>query len=38
VAIRLAIPSGRRYEQRWVEGYYYNPGYSAIYYYAISKN
>jgi peptide/nickel transport system substrate-binding protein len=37
VAIRLAIPSGRRYEQRWVEGYYYNPGYSAIYYYPISK-
>ena len=24
-AIRLAIATGRHYEQRWVEGYYYNP-------------
>jgi peptide/nickel transport system substrate-binding protein len=24
-AIRLAVATGRRYEQRWVKGYYYNP-------------
>jgi peptide/nickel transport system substrate-binding protein len=27
-AIRLAVATGRHYEQRWVEGYYYNPIYS----------
>lgn len=36
-AIRLAVPSGRHYEQRWVQGYYYNPIYpSEYYYYALS--
>jgi peptide/nickel transport system substrate-binding protein len=27
-AIRLAVATGRHYEQRWVEGYYYNPIYT----------
>jgi hypothetical protein len=25
IAIRLAIATGRHYQQRWVSGYYYNP-------------
>ena len=37
VGIRLAVAVGRRYEQRWVQGYYYNPIYSGFYYYALSK-
>jgi peptide/nickel transport system substrate-binding protein len=36
--IILAIATGRHYEQRWVNGYYYNPIYSGFYYYALSKN
>jgi peptide/nickel transport system substrate-binding protein len=35
--IILAIPTGRHYEQRWVEGWYYNPMYSSNYYYPLSK-
>jgi peptide/nickel transport system substrate-binding protein len=27
-AIRLAVATGRHYEQRWVEGYYFNPIYT----------
>jgi len=27
-AIRLAVATGRHYEQRWVHGYYYNPIYT----------
>jgi peptide/nickel transport system substrate-binding protein len=30
-------PEGRHYEQMWVKGYYYNPIYSGIYFYALSK-
>ncbi len=33
----LAIPTGRHYEQRWVEGWYYNPIYPGNYFYALSK-
>ncbi len=36
--IILAIPTTRHYEQRWVNGYYYNPIYSNFYYYVLSKN
>jgi peptide/nickel transport system substrate-binding protein len=35
--ILLATATGRRYEQRWVEGYYYNPIYSGLYFYSFSK-
>ncbi len=38
MGVRLALPLVRRYEQRWVHGWYYNPSYSATYYYAISKS
>ena len=36
-AILLAQELVRRYEQRWVNGYYYNPMYADLYYYALSK-
>jgi peptide/nickel transport system substrate-binding protein len=36
--IILAIATGRHYEQRWVNGWYYNPIYSGFYYYALTKN
>ncbi len=36
-AIRLAVATGRRYEQRWVQGWYYNPIYPGTYYYALSE-
>ena len=36
--IILAIATQRHYEQRWVNGYYYNPIYSGFYYYVLSKN
>jgi peptide/nickel transport system substrate-binding protein len=36
-AIRLAIATGRDYEQRWVSGYYYNPIYGPNYVH-FSKN
>jgi peptide/nickel transport system substrate-binding protein len=36
--IILAIPTGRRYMQRWVNGWYYNPIYPGRYYYVLSKN
>lgn len=32
------VPTGRHYEQRWVNGYYYNPLYGGFYYYELSKN
>ena len=35
--IILAIPTGRNYLQRWVEGYFRNPIHSQFYYYAFSK-
>jgi peptide/nickel transport system substrate-binding protein len=34
--IILAIATGRHYEQRWVDGYFYNP-ILGFYYYAFSK-
>jgi peptide/nickel transport system substrate-binding protein len=36
--ILLANPTGRHYEQRWVNGYYTNPIYGDFYYYALSKS
>jgi peptide/nickel transport system substrate-binding protein len=36
--IILAIATTRHYEQRWVNGYYYNPIYPGFYYYVLSKN
>ncbi|HEY3473558.1 MAG TPA: hypothetical protein VGK56_03055, partial [Anaerolineales bacterium] len=35
--IMLATALARRYEQRWVEGWYYNPILPGTYYYPISK-
>ena len=35
--ILLAVQTGRFYEQRWVQGYYYNPIYSRLYYYPMWK-
>jgi peptide/nickel transport system substrate-binding protein len=37
-AIRLAVATTRHYEQRWVNGYYYNPIYPGFYYYSFSKD
>jgi peptide/nickel transport system substrate-binding protein len=36
-AILLAIGQERRYEQRWVKGYYFNPMLADLYFYALSK-
>jgi peptide/nickel transport system substrate-binding protein len=37
-AIRLAVPTRRHYEQRWITGWYYNPIYrTGARYYAFSK-
>ncbi len=36
--IILAIPTMRHYEQRWVNGYYYNNIYPDQYFYPLSKN
>jgi peptide/nickel transport system substrate-binding protein len=33
----LSVQNGRRYVQRWVQGFYYNPIYSYYYYYGFSK-
>ena len=35
-AIRLAVSTLRHYEQRWVDGWYYNPIYPSNYYYSLS--
>jgi peptide/nickel transport system substrate-binding protein len=35
--ILLATATLRRYEQRWVNGWYYNPIYSGMYFYPLSK-
>jgi peptide/nickel transport system substrate-binding protein len=35
--ILLATATGRRYEQRWVQGWFYNPIYSGTNYYTLSK-
>jgi peptide/nickel transport system substrate-binding protein len=35
--IILALVTSRHYEQRWVQGYYYNPISPGFYFYAISK-
>ncbi len=32
------LQSGRHYEMRWVNGYYFNPLYGNLYYYVMSKN
>lgn len=32
------VPTNRHYEQRWVNGYYFNPLYGGFYYYELSKN
>jgi peptide/nickel transport system substrate-binding protein len=37
LAIRLPIPTGRHYEQRWVQGWYYNMIYPGTYFYVLSK-
>jgi peptide/nickel transport system substrate-binding protein len=37
IAIRGSVQTNRHYEQRWVQGYYYNPIYSQFYYYPLSK-
>ena len=38
IAIRLAVATGRHYEQRWIKGYYYNPIYGLdSRYFTISK-
>lgn len=36
--ILLATAQARRYEQRWVHGFYYNPIYSGQYFYILSKD
>ncbi len=36
--IILAVATGRRYEQRWVKGWYYNPIYPGQYFYVLSKD
>lgn len=36
-AILLTQSMEKRYEQRWVSGYYYNAMYADLYYYALSK-
>jgi peptide/nickel transport system substrate-binding protein len=35
--IFVVQPQGRHYEQMWVHGWYYNPTYPGIYFYALSK-
>ncbi len=35
--ILLATATARRYEQRWVNGFYYNPIYSGLYFYIFTK-
>jgi ABC-type transport system substrate-binding protein len=35
--IYLVVPLGRRYEQPWVEGWFYNPIWGGDYYYTLSK-
>lgn len=36
-AIRLAVPLGRHYEQKWVQGWFYNP-IAPTFYYNLSKS
>jgi peptide/nickel transport system substrate-binding protein len=36
-AVLLAVQTARHYEQRWVQGWYYNPIYPGTYYYVLSK-
>lgn len=36
--ILLATATARRYEHRWVKGWYYNPIYSGTYFYVLSKD
>ena len=35
--ILLSVSNGRHYEQRWLQGYYYNPIYTGFYAYPLSK-
>jgi len=35
--VLLAVPVGRHYEQRWVQGYFYNPIYTGFNFYVLSK-
>jgi peptide/nickel transport system substrate-binding protein len=37
VGIRTAVPTGRYYEQRWMEGWFYSPGNSGSFFYALSE-
>lgn len=37
VNIWMIQPIGRHYEQLWVEGWYYNPGYPGVWVYPLSK-
>jgi peptide/nickel transport system substrate-binding protein len=34
-AIRLAVGTTRHYQQRWIEGWYYNPIYAGTYFYTL---
>ncbi len=36
LGIRLAVPSAYHLEQRWIEGFYYNPIYPYLYFYPLS--
>ncbi len=36
-SIPLFVSTGQRYQQRWVEGWYYNPMYTGRYYYPLWK-
>jgi peptide/nickel transport system substrate-binding protein len=36
--ILLATATGRHYEQRWVNGWFYNPIYPGTYFYTLAKN
>ncbi len=37
IDIFVGQPTGRRYEQLWVEGWYFNPAYPGAYFYVLSK-
>ena len=38
IDIFLIQPTGRHYEQKWVQGWYYNPAYPGTYFYPLSKS
>jgi len=37
IDIFVGQPTGRRYEQLWVNGWYFNPAYPDPYFYVLSK-